>query len=198
MSASAGRADVARIGPFQRQLPNLLSAFRILLVPPLILALVGPFVDREWYALGIFIVAALTDWIDGALARRWDIESRLGKLLDPAADKILTMAAFVSLVAIGYVAAWLVIVILAREFAVSTLRSVAASEGIVIAAGIWGKIKTVLQMIAIPLLIIIDHLGSWDWLATTTFHAAVWASVLSGVWYFYEYGRRVSGRVESG
>src|SRR6185295_17562864 len=106
-------------------LPNLLSIARILLVPPLVVVLLTKFEDKEWWGLGLFLLAAVMDFLDGFLARRRKEVTRLGTLLDPAADKILISAAFISLVEMDpqLVPAWMVVVIIAREFAVTALRS---------------------------------------------------------------------------
>ncbi len=102
----------------------------------------------------VFILASLTDMLDGHIARKYNMVTNFGKIMDPLADKILVYAAFCLMVADGTVPAWMLIIILFREFAVSGLRTVAASEGIVIAAGMTGKIKTVLQMFAVPVLLL--------------------------------------------
>ena len=131
-------------------LPNKLTVGRMIAVPFFIAAYM-----MQYYVVAcvIFIVASATDWLDGYLARKWKMVSNFGKIMDPLADKILVYSAFCLMVP-SQVPAWMLIVILAREFVVSGMRTVAASEGIVIAAGKSGKLKTVLQMIAVPLLII--------------------------------------------
>lgn len=132
-------------------LPNKLTLLRIILVPVfIVLYLTGHY----YIATVVFIVASLTDMLDGKIARRDNLVTNFGKIMDPLADKILVYAAFVLLVEDGSMPGWMLIVILAREFLVAGLRTVAASEGIVIAADMSGKIKTVLQMIAVPLLLI--------------------------------------------
>lgn len=132
-------------------LPNKLTLLRILLVPVFIILEMN---GHSYSALGVFIAASVTDFLDGWIARKYNLVSNFGKLMDPLADKILTMAAFVCLVELGQVAAWMVIVILAREFIVTGLRTVAAKDGVVIAAAWSGKIKTTLQMAAIILLLL--------------------------------------------
>lgn len=132
-------------------LPNKLTLLRIIAIPVFIVVLM---MGHRYIATIIFIAAALTDMLDGHIARKYNLVTNFGKLMDPLADKLLVMAALVCLVELGNVAGWMVIVILAREFAVTGLRQVAAAEGIVIAAGITGKIKTITQMIAIPLLLL--------------------------------------------
>lgn len=132
-------------------LPNKLTLLRIIAIPVFIVVLMRGY---GYAATVIFIAAALTDMLDGKIARKYDLVTNFGKLMDPLADKLLVMSALVCLVELGSVPGWMVIVILAREFAVTGLRQVAASEGIVIAAGTTGKIKTITQMIAIPLLLL--------------------------------------------
>ena len=169
-------------------LPNLLTIFRILLVPLLVVALLTKFENKEFVGLGLFLLASLTDFLDGFIARRRRQVTRLGKLLDPAADKILISAAFISLVEIGIAPAWIVVTLVARDFAVSTLRSFAASEGVVIAAGVWGKVKTVAQVISISLLIISNQLGEFSHLAPLSLWVVLLVSIYSGIEYYYRFG----------
>jgi len=132
-------------------LPNKLTMGRIIAVPFFIaLYMTGYF----WPALIVFIAASFTDLLDGKIARKYNLVTNFGKIMDPLADKILVYSAFCLMVGDGLVPAWVLIVILAREFLIAGMRTVAASEGIVIAADMSGKIKTVLQMIAVPLLIL--------------------------------------------
>ncbi len=139
-------------------LPNKLTLLRIIAIPVFIVVLM---MGYGYAATVIFIAAALTDMLDGKIARKYDLVTNFGKLMDPLADKLLVMSALVCLVELGSVPGWMVIVILAREFAVTGLRQVAASEGIVIAAGTTGKIKTITQMIAIPLLLLDNWPGRY-------------------------------------
>lgn len=136
--------------------PNSLTLFRIFLVPFLVVVLLTKFEGKEIWGVTIFLVAATTDMLDGWLARRRGEVTSLGILLDPIADKLLTSAAFISLVQVQpeIVPAWMVVVIVGREFAMSDLRSVASSQGLIIPASIWGKFKMGSQVIAITLLII--------------------------------------------
>lgn len=171
--------------------PNLLSCFRILLVPLLVVVLLTKFEGKELVGLAVFLLAALTDVLDGWVARRWKLVTPLGKLLDPAADKILTSAAFISLVELGSAPAWIVVTIVAREFAVSTLRSVAAVQSVVIAASWSGKVKTLSQVVAISLLILGHELGNLHFLGIWALWAALLLSVGSGVEYGIRYARLV-------
>lgn len=135
-------------------LPNLLTMGRIAIIPVVILLLDrGSPRDCFWAAL-IYAGAAITDMLDGYLARKRGLVSVLGKFLDPLADKLIVMATLIWLVMMGRIAAWVVVLLLAREISVTALRSIAASEGVVIAAGESGKSKTALQMVGILLLIL--------------------------------------------
>lgn len=146
-------------------LPNKLTVMRMVLIPFMMffyLASFIPFGIGKIVALVIFIVAALTDLLDGKIARKYNLVTNLGKFLDPIADKILTAATLFMLMADGTIPApWGVIVvtiIIAREFMVSALRLIAASKGVVLAADIWGKAKTMVQMIALPILMLVPFL----------------------------------------
>ncbi len=192
------RSDVPQNSSVRRDalvnVPNVLSCFRILLVPIIVAVLLTGFEGKEFVGLGLFLLAALTDLLDGWVARRWGLVTRLGKLLDPAADKILTSAAFISLVGLDLAPAWVVAVIVAREFAISTLRSLAAAESIVIAASWSGKVKTVVQVVAISLLIIHDRLGDLRPIDTQMLYLAMVLSVYSGIEYAVRYARVILGR----
>ncbi len=171
--------------------PNILTFLRILLVPIIVVVLLTKFEGKEFVGLGLFLIAALTDFLDGFIARRFGLVTKLGKLLDPAADKILTSAAFISLVELDRAPAWIVVTIIAREFAISTLRSVAASQGVVIAASWSGKIKTVSQVVAISLLIFYEQLGPWQEYGRYALLVALFLSVYSGIEYAVRYTRSV-------
>lgn len=128
-------------------LPNALTVTRIFLVPLLLVVLLtGDFPDREAWGFVVFLAAAMTDYLDGYLARRRSQVTTLGKLLDPIADKILISAVLVALVQLGIAPAWMVIIIVGREFAVTGLRSIASAEGLTIAASTLGKCKMVSQV----------------------------------------------------
>lgn len=165
-------------------LPNILTFTRILLVPILVVVLLTEFESKAYIGLSLFLLAALTDFLDGFIARRRRQVTNLGKLLDPAADKILTSAAFISLLGLGLAHAWMVVIIVGREFAVSTLRSVAASQDLVLAASNSGKLKTVLQIVAISLLIMSNELGRFAVVAEVSLWLTVIITVYSGVEYF--------------
>jgi len=185
-------------------LPNLLTLLRIFFVPLLVAALLadgtviarGFPVPREIFALAVFLAAAATDLLDGWLARRWGQVTTVGTLLDPIADKLLVSAALVSLVDIHRVAAWIVILIIGREFAVSGLRSIAAAAGYTIKASELGKTKMAAQVAAISLVI-----AGIRWPELNTVGAmAMWAVMLFGIVsaadYFRKFWRKVDDHVK--
>ena len=135
-------------------LPNSLTIFRIFLVPVLVVVLLTKFEGKEILGVIIFLIAAATDALDGYLARRRREVTDLGKLLDPVADKLLISAALISLVEEGLAPAWMVVIIVGREFAVNGLRAVASQRGVSIQASVWGKFKMFSQVLAIVLLIL--------------------------------------------
>jgi len=175
-------------------LPNALTLARIFLVPLLVVVLVTKFEGRmifgirmELVGAAIFGIASLTDWLDGYLARRRKQVTTLGQLMDPLADKLLITAALLSLVQMDLAPAWMVLVILGREFAVTVLRGVAYSKGVVIAASPLGKFKMVSQVVAILLLILgYDHLQRFFILG----RIALWVAVVTAVASAIDYYRR--------
>lgn len=132
-----------------RHVPNYLSLARLLATIPLVVLVLINTPATFLSATGLFFVSSITDTFDGRIARRYRIVSQLGIFLDLAADKVLVASVLISLVQVGFVPAWIAIVIIAREFVVSGLRSLAAAQGVVISAGKWGKQKTLLTLIAI-------------------------------------------------
>ena len=166
-------------------LPNKLTIARVVVVPIFILLFLFNF---HLIAFVVFILAALTDLIDGQIARKYNLVSNFGKIMDPLADKILVYSAFCLMVENGLIPGWMLIVILTREFIVAGMRTVAASEGLVVAAGMSGKIKTVLQMVAVPMLLLIPVI-SWQFWVTASM-IVLWASlfmtVYSGIEYIYQ------------
>ncbi len=135
-------------------LPNKLTMFRVILIPFFVLFMLVPITSVDkWIALGIFIVASLTDLLDGKIARKYNLVTNFGKFMDPLADKLLVCSALICLVSLCRIPAWIVIVIIAREFIISGFRLIASDNGVVIAASYWGKFKTTFQMIMICLMI---------------------------------------------
>ena len=137
-------------------LPNNITMARIIMIPFFIIALLVNFPFHEPIAVVIFIVASASDAVDGHLARSRNLITDFGKFMDPLADKLLTCSAFICLVELQMIPSWVVIIIIAREFAITGLRTLAASDGIVIAASKWGKAKTISQMIAIIALLLVN------------------------------------------
>ena len=135
-------------------LPNTLTTIRMILIVPFVMIMqIAPDGNGRFAALAIFIIASMTDFLDGYIARKNHLVTNFGKFMDPLADKLLDSAAMICLVSMDRLPAWMVIVIISREFAISGFRLIAADNGIVIAASWWGKFKTVSQMIMIILLI---------------------------------------------
>jgi CDP-diacylglycerol--glycerol-3-phosphate 3-phosphatidyltransferase len=176
---------------FPLNLPNTLTVLRILLVPVVVVALLDETPNGDAIAAGVFALAAFTDTLDGYIARQRDAVTTFGKLMDPIADKLLVAAALIALVSLNRLAAWIAMVIIAREFAVTGLRMVAAEQGVVIQASWLGKVKTTLQIAAIICLIAFYPAPlSVDLLVYT----AVAATVISGVDYFFGFRRMLGSR----
>ena len=167
---------------FELNVPNLLTVFRILLVPVLVAALLSETPNGDALAAGVFALASFTDALDGWMARRNRQESTFGKLMDPLADKLLVTAALVALVSLDRLEAWVAMVIIAREFAVTGLRQIAFEKGHVMPASIWGKAKTVVQVAMVMCLIAVE--GDPAWLDGLVY-ATVAITVLSGADYFF-------------
>lgn len=138
-------------------LANKLTILRILMIPLFMIVALSDMANAHLYATGIFVLASFTDFLDGYIARNYNMVTKLGKFMDPLADKLLVTAALVCLVQMGDLSSYVVVIILSREFIVSIFRAVAASEGIVIAASMWGKLKTNSQMIGIVLLLLKNY-----------------------------------------
>jgi CDP-diacylglycerol--glycerol-3-phosphate 3-phosphatidyltransferase len=172
-------------------LPNALTVLRIFLVPVLVVLLLTRAQHGLFAGAAVFGIAVLTDYLDGYLARRRNEVTRLGMLLDPIADKLLTAAAFLSLVEMGRVPAWMVMIILGRELAVTGLRNVAAGRGIVIPASPLGKGKMVSQVVAIFLLLLSERYPLLDLPATVLLWGVVGLTVISGAAYFWRFWRDV-------
>ncbi|MGI5920266.1 MAG: CDP-diacylglycerol--glycerol-3-phosphate 3-phosphatidyltransferase [Syntrophomonadaceae bacterium] len=167
-------------------LPNSLTLLRISLIPIFVIFLTVRIPYGDYLAALIFIVAALTDSLDGYLARKWKQVTKMGIILDPLADKLLITAALISLVELGRISGWIAIIILGREFAVSGLRTLKAEEGIIIAASKLGKIKTISQIIAVVLIILQNlYYPFFKWpIGAWAMYIAVAITVISGVEYF--------------
>lgn len=165
-------------------LPNKLTIFRVVLILPFVVLLLGSYEGWGWFqaifggmnkavpeylALLVFIIASLTDMLDGKIARKYNLVTNFGKFMDPLADKLLVCAAMIVLVEMCRIPSWVVIIIISREFVISGFRLIAADKGVVIAANYWGKFKTTFQMIMICMMIIEDApflQGGWYGLLT--------------------------------
>ena len=187
------------------KLPNLLTLLRIFFVPLLVAVLLAESRSFEWQgfsipnellALAIFLVAAATDLLDGYLARRWRQVTTVGTLLDPIADKLLVSAALISLVQIHRVPAWMAIIIIGREFAISGLRSIAAAEGYTIRASDLGKTKMIAQVVAISLLLVSIRWTQLGWMADLWMWGVVIFGLVSAIDYFRKFWHKVDVKVK--
>lgn len=141
----------------QMNLPNKLTLLRVIMIPIFVVVLLSSLVPaplNRYIAVVIFILASFTDYLDGHIARKYNLVTNFGKFMDPLADKLLVCSALIALADLGKLAGWIVIVIIAREFIISGFRLVASDNGVVIAASYWGKFKTTFQMIMIILLVL--------------------------------------------
>jgi CDP-diacylglycerol---glycerol-3-phosphate 3-phosphatidyltransferase len=167
---------------FPLNVPNILTVLRILAVPVLVVALLDETPGGDVLAAIVFAVASLTDAIDGYLARSRNWVTTFGKLMDPIADKLLIIAALVALVSLNRVAAWVAMVIIAREFAVTAMRMAAVSQGVVVSANALGKLKTVFQVAMVFALILVGDGPAW---VQVLVYVTVVITVFSGVDYFF-------------
>jgi CDP-diacylglycerol--glycerol-3-phosphate 3-phosphatidyltransferase len=173
---------------FPLNVPNVLTLVRIMLVPVLVVALLDETPNGDTIAAIVFAIAALTDGLDGYIARSREAITTFGKVMDPIADKLLIAAALISLVSLDRVAAWVAMVIIAREFAVSGLRVAAGQQGVVIPASLLGKAKTILQVAMVMALIAADSGDPW---VQVLVYLAVAMTVISGADYFLNVRRRI-------
>jgi CDP-diacylglycerol--glycerol-3-phosphate 3-phosphatidyltransferase len=173
---------------FPLNLPNFLTVVRILLVPVVVVALLEETPNADTLAAIVFAAAALTDGLDGYIARSRGSITTFGKLMDPIADKLLIIAPLVSLVSLGRIAPWVAMVIIAREFAVTALRMVAAEQGVVIGASVLGKLKTITQVVAIFAVIAFP---STPLAVDLLVYLAVVVTIVSGADYFLGLRRRI-------
>lgn len=162
-------------------LPNKLTIFRVILILPFVLLLLGGHHEWGWFrvifggileyvdyiALAIFIIASLTDLVDGRIARKYNLVTNFGKFMDPLADKLLVGAAMIALVELGRIPAWIVIIIISREFIISGFRLIASDNHVVIAASYWGKFKTTFQMVMVCLMIA-NFGAKYEWMQILT------------------------------
>lgn len=166
-------------------LPNKLTVLRVLMVPFFVLFMLTDIggAANKWIALAIFVVASLTDLLDGKIARKYNLVTNFGKFMDPLADKLLVGSAAICLTAIGRIPAWAVVILIGREFVISGFRLIAAERGIVIAAGWLGKIKTVVQMVMTVALLIHLDMPVWHTLEVIL----IWAATIMTLWSLADY-----------
>jgi CDP-diacylglycerol---glycerol-3-phosphate 3-phosphatidyltransferase len=179
---------------FPANLPNLLTVLRIMLVPALVVALLGDTPAGDVLAAVVFALASLTDFVDGYLARTRDSITTFGKLMDPLADKLLIVAALISLVSLHRLAAWVAMVIITRELAVTVLRLGATQAGVVMSASAFGKAKTCLQIAAVLAVIAVRGQPAW---VSALLYVTVLVTVLSGLDYFFGLRRRMQARART-
>lgn len=165
-------------------LPNKLTVLRVIMIPFFVVFMLMDITGaaNKWIALAIFIVASLTDLLDGKIARKYNLVTNFGKFMDPLADKLLVSAAMICMIEKGMLASWIVIIIISREFIISGFRLVASDGGIVIAASYWGKFKTVFQMMMI-IVLIMDLGGVFDIIGTALVWIALALTIVSLVDY---------------
>ena len=173
-------------------LPNKLTVFRMILIVPFVILLLGGHAGWGWFdaafggieaytdyiALVIFVIASLTDMLDGKIARKYNLVTNFGKFMDPLADKLLVCSAMICLIDMDRIPAWIVIVIISREFIISGFRLVASDNHVVIAASYWGKFKTVSQM-ALIIVLIMDLGGVWNVVGTVLTWVALLLTIVS-------------------
>ena len=162
-------------------LPNKLTIMRVILIPFFVFFLLSPYFPAygNYMAVAIFIVASLTDMLDGKIARKYNLVTNFGKFMDPLADKLLVCSAMICLIELDRLAAWIVIVIIAREFIISGFRLVASDNGVVIAASYWGKFKTTFQMLMVIVLILDIQMPFFQILGTVLTYVALILTVVS-------------------
>ncbi len=177
-------------------LPNSLTLLRIFFVPLLVVLLLTKEPNMDLWAVGVFLLAATTDLLDGYLARRRAQVSRVGILLDPIADKLLTSAAFISLVELQQIPAWIVVIIIGREFAVSGLRSIASAEGFTMPASDLGKTKMVLQVVAITVIVLERRYPRLHPLGDVLLWLVVGIALLSAAEYFWAFWKKLEARLK--
>ena len=169
-------------------LPNKLTMFRVILIPFFVFFLLVPYFpdSGKYIAAFIFIIASLTDLFDGKIARKYNLVTNFGKFMDPLADKLLVCSALICLTAMELLEAWIVIVIIAREFIISGFRLIAAEQKIVIAASYWGKFKTTFQMLMIIVLILDIHQAAFQALGIILTYVSLALTVISLADYIYK------------
>ncbi len=165
-------------------LPNKLTILRVLMIPFFVLFALVDLIPgySKYIAVTLFVIASLTDLLDGKIARKYNLVTNFGKFMDPLADKLLVCAALICLVSTDKLPAWIVIVIISREFIISGFRLVASDNGVVIAASYWGKFKTTFQMLMI-IILFLDFGGVFDWLGQLLIWISLALTIISLVDY---------------
>ena len=162
-------------------LPNKLTVLRVIMVPFFVFFMLTDVggAANKWIALAIFVIASLTDMLDGKIARKYNLVTNFGKFMDPLADKLLVCSAMICLIEKGQLAAWIVVIIIAREFIISGFRLIASDNGVVIAASYWGKFKTTFQMLMVIVLILNVQMPFFQILGKILTYAALILTVVS-------------------
>ncbi len=177
---------------------NVLTLVRILLIPVFVMLLLDPTPDRSLAAAIVFVIAAVTDLLDGYVARKTGQITKLGRLLDPIADKLLVLSALILLVQVDRVTALVAILIIAREVAVTGLRAIAASEGMIMSAEVTGKYKMALQVVAIVLLLldgtVVEVIGNLHLAGIVTLYLSLILGYVSGAQYVWSFWRQVGAK----
>ena len=162
-------------------LPNKLTLFRVILIPFFVFFLLAPYFTGygNYIAVAVFIVASITDFLDGHIARKRNLVTNFGKFMDPLADKLLVCSALICLIELDQLPAWIVIIIIAREFIISGFRLIASDNGVVIAASYWGKFKTTFQMLMVIVLILDIPHPVFYWLGVILTYVSLALTVIS-------------------
>lgn len=177
-------------------LPNKLTLFRVILIPFFVFFLLAPFFEGygNYIAAAIFVVASITDFLDGHIARKYNLVTNFGKFMDPLADKLLVCSALICLIDLSLIPAWIVIIIIAREFIISGFRLVAADNGVVIAASYWGKFKTTFQILMVIVLILNIPTPLFYWLGIALTYLSLALTVISLVDYMVKNRQVLQGK----
>ena len=189
-ASERGAAEPAARGKHPNlNVPNALTVFRLVLIPPILYSFDGRFPYHQLVAFALFVVASISDSLDGRIARRYARVTTVGKFLDPLADKILILAVLALLVQDALLPAWVVVVIVGRELLITGLRTIGAAQGLIIAATPFGKTKTISQMLAVGLLMLERPYPALAGIAGVAVGLAVLFTVFSGLDYFWRYRR---------
>lgn len=178
-------------------LPNRLTIFRMIMVPLVMVFMLVDMIEGGIFGITyqsmisalIFIVASLTDWFDGYIARRDNLVTNFGKVMDPLADKLIVTAVMLCLMVSGVFPVWCAMIILARDFLITGIRVIAVAEGISVAASMWGKVKTTIQMVSMVIAILFgaSEIPVLYWIAQASIYLSTLATLISGISYIYDY-----------